>query len=131
MTSDIIGRGWNFPPTIGPRGGVLKTSDRNELEQSIFIILSTTPGQRVMRPTFGARLSELVFEPNNTHTAAKAVRYVIEALGMWEPRVRVEKVTANPDPQESGRMLITIEYEIKSTHDRRSLVHPFYLIPEE
>lgn len=131
MSSDIIGRGWHFPPIIGPRGGMLKTTERNELEQSIFIILSTTPGQRVMRPSFGSRLNELIFEPNNTHTAAKAVRYVMEALGMWEPRIRVINVRASPDPQEAGRMLITIQYEVKATHDRRSLVHPFYLIPEE
>ncbi len=131
MANEIIGQGWAFPPRIGPQGGLALTSSRNELEQSIHIILSTSPGQRVMRPTFGCRLQELVFDPNNSHTAARARRYVEEALGMWEPRIQVTRVNVQPDPDESSRMRIEIDYEIRSTHDRRSLVYPFYLIPEE
>jgi phage baseplate assembly protein W len=131
MTNEVVGRGWVFPPHIGPQGGLALTNDRNELEQSIQIILTTSPGQRVMRPTFGCRLHELVFAPNNNHTAIQARRFVEEALGMWEPRIRVMQVEARPDPDESSRLVIEIEYQVKATHDRRSLVFPFYLIPEE
>ncbi len=131
MSTEIIGKGWAFPPKIGPQGGLALTSERSELDQAIRIILGTAPGQRVMRPTFGCRLHELVFMPNNSHTAALARRYVEEALGMWEPRVNVTDVRTRPDPDNAARLLIEIEYEIKATHDRRSLVHPFYLIPGE
>ena len=131
MSTDIIGRGWAFPPRIGPQGTILLTHDRNEIEQAIFIILTTTPGQRVMRPTFGSRLQELVFSPNNGQTAAQAIRHVEEALGMWEPRIRLIKVDAYPDRLKANQLVIEIEFEVKATHDRRSLVYPFYLIPEE
>ena len=131
MAKEIIGRGWTFPPRIDPQGRIALTHERNELEQSILIILSTSPGQRVMRPTFGCRLHELVFAPNNSHTAAQARRYVEEALGMWEPRINVVKIDVYPDSQAHNRLLINIEYQVKANHDRRSLVHPFYLIPEE
>lgn len=133
MAQDITGRGWSFPPQISPQGGLSLTNERTELQQSIRIILSTSPGQRVMRPTFGCRLHELVFAPNNSHTAAKARRYVEEALGMWEPRIRVEGITVWSDEDGDGQsfLRIEIEYEIKATHDLRSLVYPFYLIPEE
>lgn len=131
MSNEIIGRGWVFPPRIGPQGGMALTTMRNELDQAIQIILNTSPGQRVMRPTFGCRLHDLVFAPNNSHTAAQARRYVEEALGMWEPRINVVNINVGPDPNEHSRLLIEIEYEIKATHDRRSLVHPFYLIPME
>jgi phage baseplate assembly protein W len=129
--NDIVGRGWTFPPRVDPQGGLALTNERNELVQSILVILSTSTGQRVMRPTFGCRLHELVFAPNNSHTAAQARRFVEEALGMWEPRINVLQVDVHPDSKEDGRLLIEIEYEVKATHDRRSLVHPFYLIPEE
>ena len=131
MSNEVVGRGWAFPPHIGPQGGLALTNERNELEQSIQIILSTSPGQRVMRPSFGCRLHELVFAPNNSHTAIQARRYVEEALGMWEPRIRVTQVDARPDPDQSNRLVIEIEYQVKTSHDRRSLVFPFYLIPEE
>lgn len=135
MTNDIVGRGWAFPPTIDKKGGLALAKGPSEINQAIQIILLTTPGQRVMRPTFGSRLSELVFAPNNSHTAVLAQRYVEDALGMWEPRINVIDVTAYPDsntdPNQNNRLLINIEYEVKATKDKRSLVHPFYLIPEE
>ncbi|RPI34711.1 MAG: phage baseplate protein [Chloroflexota bacterium] len=131
MAKEIVGRGWSFPPNVGRQGGIALTNDRNELNQSIFIILSTSPGQRVMRPTFGCRLHELVFAPNNSYTVAQARRYVEEALGMWEPRITVVNVDVNPDFKDTSRLVIEVEYEVKATHDRRSLVYPFYLIPGE
>lgn len=131
MSEDIIGRGWAFPPRVDPQGRLALTNERDEIDQSIQIILGTSPGQRVMRPTFGCRLHELVFAPNNSHTAAQARRYVEEALGMWEPRIHVNKVDIGPDPQDTSRLLIEIEYKIKVNHDKRSLVYPFYIIPEE
>jgi phage baseplate assembly protein W len=131
MTTDIIGHGWAFPPKIDAQGGLALTNIRSEIRQSIEIILSTSPGQRVMRPTFGCRLHELVFAPNNSHTAAQARRYVEEALGMWEPRITVLSVEVGADPSDHGRLMIEVEYEVKNSHDRRSLVYPFYLIPGE
>lgn len=129
MSESIIGHGWAFPPRIDAQGGLALTNPRSEIQQAIEIILSTSPGQRVMRPAFGCRLHELVFAPNNSHTAAQARRYVEEALGMWEPRIQVAHIDVQPDPADHGRLLIEIDFEVKATHDRRSLVYPFYLIP--
>ena len=131
MNVDIVGRGWSFPPVIDSQGGLALTSDRNEIDQAIRIIIMTVPGQRVMRPAFGCRIHELVFAPNNAATAAQAMRYVEDALGMWEPRIFVTQVESYPDPDQRNRLLINIKYRVKATSDNRSLVYPFYLIPEE
>ena len=128
---EIVGRGWCFPLRIGPQGGLAMTSERCELDQAIQIILSTSPGERVMRPTFGCRIHELVFAPNNSHTAAQAQSYVEEALGMWEPRIEVTQVDIRADPENWSRLLVDVQYRVKATHDERSLVYPFYLIPED
>ena len=131
MANDIVGSGWTFPPRIDAQGGISLTNDRSEIDQAILIILSTSLGQRVMRPTFGCRLHELVFQPNDQQTAARARRFVEEAIGMWEPRIRIVSVNVGPDPNDASRLVIEVEYKLKATHDRRSLVYPFYLIPEE
>lgn len=128
---ELIGRGWAFPPQLGPTQTFVLTDPQNEIEQAIWIILNTTPGERVMRPTFGSRLHELVFAPNNSQTAAIAQRYVEEALKMWEPRIELIEIEVYPDPGQVGLLHITIYYEVKATHDRRSLVYPHYLIPAE
>jgi phage baseplate assembly protein W len=131
MPTDIIGRGIAFPPRIGPHGVLALVGEEKELEQSIEIILRTVPGQRVMRPDFGCYLQELTFAPNNTQTASQAERYVQEALDMWEPRIQLNSVRARRDGDGGERLLIHIDYEVKTTHDRRSLVYPFYIIPGE
>jgi phage baseplate assembly protein W len=131
MANPIIGRGWSFPPMLDERGTIALTSDGDEIEQSIRIILSTAPGQRVMRPDFGCRIHELVFAPNNSATAGEAIQYVTESLGRWEPRIEVESVDVEPESADVGRLVITVNYWVRATHNVRSLVFPFYLIPEE
>jgi len=131
MPGDIIGRGWEFPPRLDQRGQIALVGDATEIEQAIRIILNTAPGQRVMRPEFGCRLHELVFAPNNSATAGLAERYVREALGRWEPRIDLEEVQVTPDPQNQAVLQVMVRYRIKTIHSSRSLVFPFYLIPEE
>lgn len=131
MNNPLIGRGWHFPPRLDQRGTIALTGDEDEIRQAIQIILSTAPGQRVMRPDFGCRIRELVFAPNNEATAGLAARYVGEALAQWEPRIRLERVEAVADTENENRLLIFVDYTIVATHSNRSLVYPFYLIPEE
>jgi len=129
----LIGRGWGFP--IGPDalGGIRLSSDLTEIEEAIAIIIGTSPGERVMRPTFGCRIHELVFAPNNVETLGLARRYVEEAIGMWEPRVEIASVTVTADAREAdrGRLNIELTYTIRGTKDSRTLVYPFYLIENE
>ncbi len=127
----IIGRGWRFPPALDERGTVALTNDDDEIEESIRIILATAPGQRVMRPEFGCQIHELVFAPNNAATAGQASRYVTEALGRWEPRIEVQRVDVTQDESDRARLIISVQYRVAATHSNRSLVYPFYLIPEE
>lgn len=130
--NELIGRGWAFPLQIDQQRSLALTDGIEEISQAIHIILSTSLGERVMRPTFGSRLFELVFAPLNGETIALARRYVEEALKMWEPRINLQTIDVYVDQEQSiGRLMIEIQYEIKATHDQRALVYPFYLIPEE
>ncbi len=130
--SRLIGRGWAFPPQIDSRGNLSLTSGDAEIQQSIHIILSTAIGERVMRPDFGCRIHELVFAPNNNATQSAAKRYIREALGRWEPRIQVKDIRTIPDPTNmAGILMIEIDYVVKASQDPRSLVLPFYLLPDQ
>jgi len=131
VARDFLGTGWAFPVEVDQRGRIALAGQETDIEQSIRIILLTPKGQRVMRPDFGCHIHELVFAQNDGTTAGLAVHYVTEALNMWEPRIRVLDVKASSDDADGSRLLIEIEYEIKATFDRRSLVFPFYTIPGE
>ena len=128
---DFLGVGWAFPVGVDARGRIALARQERDIEEAIRIILLTPKGQRVMRPEFGCQIHDLMFAPNDATTAGLAAYYVEEALGMWEPRIHVKEVNARPDPENQGRLLIDITYEVKATHDSRSLVFPFYRIPEE
>jgi len=131
VANPLIGKGWAFPPHLDALGQVALVSDETEIAQAILMILDTVPGQRVMRPEFGCRLHELVFAPNSLATTGLAERYVREALGRWEPRIDLIDVRVLPDDTNSTTLEIQVTYQIKALHASRSLVYPFYLIPEE
>jgi phage baseplate assembly protein W len=109
------------------------SSDQTEIEEAIAIIIGTSPGERRMRPAFGCRIHELVFASNNAETLGLARRFVLEALGMWEPRIEVESINVSADAAEAerGRLNIELTYSIRGTKDLRSLVYPFYLIEND
>lgn len=127
--TDVTGRGWAFPPRISDRDRITMVQDDADIRRSIYIIINTAPGERVMRPEFGCEIHSLLFWPANDQTAAVAERYVRDALGRWEPRITLTDVVATAGNPEIGELRIEIFYQIKDQHDERSLVYPFYLLP--
>jgi phage baseplate assembly protein W len=128
---EFIGQGLAFPLQVNPRGEVALVTGATDIEQSIGIILGTIPGERVMRPNFGCRAWELIFSPNNAATQSLLITYVRQALEFWEPRIELIDVDVNEDENEPSALLVEIRYEIKTTHDQRSIVYPFYIMGEE
>ncbi|HEY88912.1 MAG TPA: GPW/gp25 family protein [Thermoflexia bacterium] len=128
---EFLGQGLAFPLQANQRGEVALARGATDIEQSIYIILETSPGERVMRPEFGCRAKELLFAPRNATTEGLMAYYVRRALRRWEPRINVLQVLVSPDLERDGVLLVEISYEIKSTHDERSIVYPFYLMGEE
>ncbi|MFB2891746.1 GPW/gp25 family protein [Aerosakkonemataceae cyanobacterium BLCC-F50] len=124
---DYVGTGFAFPLQINVQGGIELSSSTQNIEESIIIILRTDLGERVYRPGFGSRLSELVFEPMNIQTLMLIRLYIEEALQKWEPRILVKEIRADPDPIR-GRVDVEIIYQVKNRPDVRSLVYPFYLV---
>lgn len=129
ISQSIVGRGWDFPPYLNDRNRIAMVEHEANIRRSIFVILNTAPGERVMRPDFGCEIHEMIFAPANDQTAAVIERMTLEALHRWEPRINLRQVRAAPGYDDYGQILIDIVYEIKGSHDVHSLVYPFYLLP--
>ncbi len=126
MENDFSGTGFALPVALD--GGNLRyESEELKVQQSILCILGTRRGERVMRPDFGSRLHDLVFEPINSSTKSRISRYVIEALVTWESRIEVLRVDVSDAQANAGRLLVGIEYRVRATNSRYNLVYPFYL----
>ena len=130
-TKKFLGTGLAFPLHVNSRGEIALVSSERDIEQSINIILGTRPGERVMRPEFGCRASELLFEPKDAATETRMQQYVEEALRRWEPRIEVQEVNVLTDPDLDGALFVEIYYLVKATHDERSIIHPFFLVGTE
>jgi len=129
-SDDFIGTGWAFPAAINRNGSVRLVTGTEEVDAAIRMILSTVPGERVMRPDFGCAMWEMLFAPLTAGTLGLIEQYVRESLERWEPRIELENVQAAGE-QDTGTVHITVAYRVKSTNDVRNLVFPFYTIPTE
>jgi phage baseplate assembly protein W len=129
--ADFIGRGILFPLRVDQSGSIALGSGGDDIDASIRMAIITAPGERVMRPQFGCRIWDLLFEPINANTLGLMAEAVRETVSQWEPRVDLEECVVEPDPASPGRVLIDLRYKVRTTNDRRNLVFPFYVIPRE
>jgi uncharacterized protein len=121
----FLGKGWAFPVCVAA-GQIATAAYDEDVRQAIQIILGTDPGERVMRPAFGAGLRAFVFEPMTPTTLEALRQRVQDALVDWEPRIDVESVGVTPVPQD-GQVLIDVAYRVRATNAHHNLVYPFYL----
>jgi uncharacterized protein len=130
-TSDdrsFLGRGWSFPPTFSKQsGGLIMTSDEEDIKKSLEILLSTAIGERFLQPLYGCNLDEYVFEPFNATLSTEIRLTVKDAIDLYEPRLRLLAVRLDTGLMNEGRVDIAIEYQIISTNSRFNLVYPFYI----
>jgi hypothetical protein len=101
--------------TLTARGGLETAGDRAAVRQALLLLLCTRPGERVMRPTYGCDLHKLIFWPNDDTTAGLAIHYVRQAVDRWEPRVDRLRVDATRNPDDPGRLDVTLEYRVRAT----------------
>ncbi len=123
----FLGIGWAFPPGVAADGSTAEAAYEEDIRQAVRIILGTNPGERVMRPDFGAGLNAFVFEPINTTTMAQVQNRVEESLVAWEPRIDVLSVKVTAAQASLGRLLIDINYRVRANNSVHNLVYPFYL----
>jgi uncharacterized protein len=126
MTVAYLGVGWGFPVQFDGSGAIATARYEESVRQSIWIILGTSKGERVMRPDFGCGIYDLVFEVNSASTSGKVAQAVREALLVQEPRIDLRNVQVESSGN-GDTLLIHLEYEVRATNNVFNLVYPFYL----
>lgn len=125
--TSFLGTGWGFPPTFDDaKRGVRMVSDEEDIAESLRILFNTRLGERVLRPDYGAALIDQVFEPMGHAIPTYLEDIIRTAIVYHEPRIKLDLVRVTPEPLE-GRLLITLDYTIRSTNSRFNMVYPFYV----
>ena len=125
--SDFLGTGWQFPIRVNARGGLSYAEGAELIEQSIWLILSTSPGRRVMRPEFGCGIHDYVFASNTANLRATIAAEVERALTRFEPRIDVLAVRARTSADSDSTLLVHIDYRIRANNAFHNLVYPFFI----
>ena len=127
MAKEFLGVGWKFPVQATPAGRIALSQYEEDIKEAIWIILGTAKGERIMRPDFGCGIHDLVFAPINTATLTLVENSVREALTVYESRIELIQVKASAERAYEGKLIVSIDYRVRSTNNRFNLVYPFYL----
>ena len=129
MDNNFLGVGWSaFPTQLDPHSQqIVMARYEDSIRQSIWMILGTARGERLMRPDFGCGIHDMVFATNSAGTIGQITSDVQQALIEWEPRIDVLDVTVIPDVTQPNRLLIEVSYQVRNTTNQFNLVYPFYL----
>lgn len=110
-----LGHGAATGLRLSPQGRVAMAQDDALIRQSIMLLLTTRPGERVMRPDYGCPLHRLIFAPNDATTAGLAIHYVRQAIARWEKRIDIVRLDAGPDPHNPGALMIALDYRVRQS----------------
>jgi phage baseplate assembly protein W len=127
MSKDFLGRGWKFPVAVDATGKIALSEFEQDIREAIRLVLLTIPGERVMRPDFGAGLHAFVFASMSATTLGAIQSAMQKALIQWEPRIQVLTVKVTPERGDIGQVSIDIDYRVRATNTTFNLVFPFYL----
>jgi hypothetical protein len=127
---NALGSGLEFPIRVNQEGGLAIARHEQKVRQSVWTILSTARGERVMRPDFGCDIHSFVFATRSATNLTLIKSAVREALLRWEPRIEVEEVDVAPDPDRDACLRIRVNYRVRLTNTEANMVYPFYLQPE-
>lgn len=128
-SAGFLGKGWAFPPQFnGSDKGAVMVFGEQDIYQSLMILLSTNPGERVMEPKYGCGLKAMVFSEVNLSTVSKIKNLIEKAVLYFEPRITLERVNVSVDEAIEGRLLIELIYTVITTNSRANLVYPYYLL---
>ena len=105
--------GWGF--SLRPTGAPAMVSGPAVTRQAILMLLSTSPGERVMRPTYGCPLQDLAFAHNNDTTAGIAMHYVRRSVEEWVSEAEILQVDAGPDLDDPSVLRIRLDYRHRPT----------------
>jgi phage baseplate assembly protein W len=127
MAKEFLGVGWKFPVKLGDSGKIALSKYEEDIREAILIILGTAKGERIMHPDFGCGIHDMVFQTMNTATLGLVEMTVREALTQEEPRIEIQSVNVTVADEPVGKVLISINYRVRSTNNQFNMVFPFYL----
>jgi phage baseplate assembly protein W len=121
----FLGTGWGFPPEFGRSAySVRMVSGIEDIKESLHILFSTIPGERVMLPGYGCELNRYLFRELTPGLAAEMRDTVLTAIARWEARIDAD-CAVTVDPDSPGLLRIEVDFTVRRTNVRGNIVFPY------
>ncbi len=124
---DFVGTGFRFPIRVNARGGLSWSSGADRVQDAVWIIMTTALGERIMRPRFGAGVTNYVLQSNSVVVRSQLADAIKRALVEWEPRIELDAVRVDEVPEQASQVLIGIDYRLRATNELFNMLYPLYL----
>lgn len=127
--NSFLGIGWSFPPRFDEiNKEAVMVSTEEDILQSLQILLSTRPGERIMNVSFGCDLNQFMYEEISETLFSHLREVISDAIIRYEARIDLEDIEIEYDNGVEGVLYITIVYKIRQTNSRHNMVYPFYIL---
>jgi Bacteriophage baseplate protein W len=123
---EFLGTGWRFPIRPTAAGGLAWSAGEQKVGESIWLILSTALGERVMRPRVGCGVHARLFSGDSATMRAAVAQDVRNALVTWEPRIDVLDVRVEIGDEMGAMLVVFVDYRIRANNAVQNLVYPLY-----
>jgi phage baseplate assembly protein W len=125
----FLGVGWGFPPSFDIYSkSVELVQDKQDIQESLRILLNTTPGERIMELDYGCDLSPLAFQQLDLNLKTFMTNNIRQAILRYEPRIRVKEMLLEQEEGIKGTIHIHVQYIIKATNNLDKLVYKYTFI---
>jgi uncharacterized protein len=127
QNNTFLGRGWSFPPTFNKESGTVEmVSEEEDIRQSLYLLLSTTPGERITNVKYGCDLNRVLFDPVNSSVDIIIKDMITQAILYYEPRISLKEIFIDKSRILEGMVEISINYVVRRINVRSNIVFPFY-----
>ncbi|WP_082743692.1 MULTISPECIES: GPW/gp25 family protein [unclassified Burkholderia] len=127
VTEGVYGRGWAFPPHFNVNlndsegGGVAMVHDIEDIRQSLLILFSTQPYERIMREDYGCDLQSAVFENINDDLIADITSKITDGILRYEKRVTLVALDITQDKKRPYVLRILLTYRVRGMETEERL----------
>ncbi len=126
--NSFLGQGWSFPPEFNPyTAEVDLVAEDQDILESLNILLSTNPGERIMLPQYGIGIRQAVFQTIDQSLVTYLEHIIRMGIVKFETRIELNAVNVDVADVNQGVLYITVDYTVRKTNTRSNMVYPFYL----
>lgn len=118
LLTKVYGRGWAFPPAFTLKDGVVMAEGAEDVRQSLRILFSTEPGDRIMREHYGCGLHDMMFENIDSKLVAEIRTRITDGMLRYEPRASLTQLRvyeSSDAGQPQGHLQVEVTYKLRGS----------------